>query len=87
MEVLPSVKFPITAHPPGPPRNLTFQYYLDFENNKFRGNATWLGPEMPKGELIEYRYVLSSVIASTLFGGTVYVEVCQCILRLILYSI
>ena len=69
------VKLPTTAHPPGPPRNLTFNFYLDFETNKFRGNATWIGPEMPEGKLIEYRYVLSSVVAS-ISGGTISVTVC-----------
>ena len=81
MEVLPPVTLPITAHPPGPPRNLTFHYYLDFENNEFRGNATWLGPEFPEGELIEYRYVLSFVSASTIVGGTLCVEVRQMFLH------
>ena len=68
-----------TALTPGPPRNLTFHFYLDFETNKFRGNATWLGPEMPEGRLIEYKYVLSSTSASTIVGGTISVKVCQCI--------
>ena len=65
-----------TAHPPGPPRNLTFNFYLDFESNTFKGNATWQGPEMPEGKLIEYRYVLSSVAGRTIVGGTISVEVC-----------
>ena len=81
MEVLPPVTLPIAAHPPGPPRNLTFHYYLDFEHNEFRGNATWLGPEFPEGELIEYRYVLSFVSASTIVGGTLCVEVRQMFLH------
>ena len=71
-------QFRTTAHPPGPPRNLTFNFYLDFETNTIKGNATWLGPEMPEGKLIEYRYVLSSASASTIVGGTVSVEVCWC---------
>ena len=78
MEVLPPVTLPIAAHPPGPPRNLTCHYYLDFENNELKGNPTWLGPESPEGELIEYRYVLSSASASTIVGGTLSVKVCQC---------
>ena len=68
-----------TAHPPGPPRNLTFNFYLDFETNTFKGNATWLGPELPEGKLIEYSYVLSSASASTIVGGTISVEVCWCL--------
>ena len=76
MEVLPLVKLSTTAHPPSPPRNLTFHFYLDFETNKLRGNATWIGPEIPEGKLIEYRYVLSSVVASTIIEGTISVEVC-----------
>ena len=74
------VKLSTTAYPPGPPRNVTFHFYLDFETNKFRGNATWIGPEFPEGKLIEYRYVLSSVIASTILGGTLSVEVCACVI-------
>ena len=65
-----------TALPPGPPRNLTFNFYLDFETNTFKGNATWLGPEIHEGKLIEYRYVLSSVAGRTIAGGAISVEVC-----------
>ena len=57
---------------------MTFHFYLDFETNKLRGNATWIGPEMPEGKLIEYKYVLSSVVASTIVGGSISVEVCAC---------
>ena len=70
--------FRTTAHPPGPPWNLTFNFYLDFETNTFKGNATWLGPKMPEGKLIEYRYVLSLqlVAGCTIVEGTISVEVC-----------
>ena len=77
MEVFPLLQLATSAQPPGPPRNLTFHFFLDFKTNKFRGNATWLGPEFPEGKLIEYRYVLSSASASTIVGDTISVEVCQ----------